>query len=153
MGNMHPYENKQMKSIDSINYAFNVALIWIWAWRFLSPFSLSLNPIEAPPKRDFIKENVKNLRLMQQNTQYTNQATKSSEYERKGPQQRKIRSVSHSRLCSSTNSVKTIRNSKSIENGEWPKKFKSNVIWSRYFLSSYFLPEWHFFSGKIWFWP
>lgn len=73
---------------------------------------------EAPPKRDFIKENVKNLRLMQQNNQYISQANKSIDYERKGQPQRKIRSTSHSRLCSSTNSVKNIRSSKSIENGK-----------------------------------
>lgn len=57
--------------------------------------------------------------MQQQNTQYISQANKSIEYERKGQQQlRKIRSTSHSRLCSSTNSVKKIRTSKSIENGK-----------------------------------
>lgn len=55
---------------------------------------------------------------MQQNNQYISDANKPIEYEHKGSQQRKTRSTSHSRLCSSTNPVKNIRTSKSIENGE-----------------------------------
>lgn len=56
---------------------------------------------------------------MQQNNQYISQTNKSIDYEqRKGQLQRKVRSTSHSRLCSSTNPVKNIRNSKSIENGK-----------------------------------
>lgn len=94
----------------------NVTLILIEACLFLITLKLHLFMfmiyLEAPPRRDFIKENVKNLRLMQQNNQYINQ------YERKGQLQRKVRSTSHSRLCSSTNSVKHIRSSKSNENGE-----------------------------------
>lgn len=55
---------------------------------------------------------------MQQCNQHVNQANKSIEFEAERPQKRAIRSTSHSRLCSSTKSVKNIATSKSIENGK-----------------------------------
>ncbi|XP_031630015.1 uncharacterized protein LOC116345099 isoform X2 [Contarinia nasturtii] len=70
---------------------------------------------KEPPKRDFIKENVKNLKLMQRRNHNPNQVSDTGDFEKK---QRKIRSTSHSRLrLSSSNSVKNIAAlSKSIEN-------------------------------------
>lgn len=62
----------------------------------------------GPPKRDFIKENVKNLKSMKQHNHSLNDiASKNSV-------QRKTRSTSQSRLCSSSN--------KSIENGKKIRK-------------------------------
>lgn len=55
---------------------------------------------------------------MQQYNQNVSQANKSNEFEKERPQQRKIRSTSHSRLCSSTKSAKNTVTSKSIENGK-----------------------------------
>lgn len=82
-------------------------------------YIFELQNLEAPPRRDFIKENVRNLRLMQQYKQHHIQASKSIEFDPKRPHQRKIRSTSHSRLCSSINAAKnTLTTSKSIENGK-----------------------------------
>lgn len=70
---------------------------------------------EGPPKRDFIKENVKNLKSMQQ---HNNNIKQTIDFERNKPQQRKNRSTSHCELRSTSNSVKNIVSSKSIENGK-----------------------------------
>lgn len=55
---------------------------------------------------------------MRQHNQHVSQDNKSIEFEKDRQRQRKIRSTSHSRLCSSTKSVKNIVTSKSIENGK-----------------------------------
>lgn len=127
---------KKKKSIDSINYSlgssdsikellyFSKCYFWYsFNWSKKNDFNALTKDFiytEAPPKRDFIRENVKNLKLMQQYNQNVSQANKSNEFEKERPQQRKIRSTSHSRLCSSTKSAKNTVTSKSIENGKKP---------------------------------
>lgn len=74
--------------------------------------------LEGPPKRDFIKENVKNLKLMQQHNHTICQANDTNNYEGKINPQRKIRSNSHSRLRSTSSSVRNIATSKSMEVGK-----------------------------------
>lgn len=69
---------------------------------------------------------------MQQHNQHVGQDNRSIEFEKSGHCQRKIRSTSHSRLCSSSKSVKNIPSSKSIENGEKNiEVFKKHIYCSR----------------------